>query len=184
MSKATINGIKNKYKALIHPTTTVARATELMKRMDEELHKLSYDKMEADADTLITKVMKAATNKKTKATVDIEAVMKMADTYIKVQKANGDLDKMRDLIVDLERFEREGKDAFKANIAEKKIDVKSTIKESLSVLDRIGESMFGLRGRNTPTAGKLVGWDAGAVNWLSDAVSASLNIPRLFGQSK
>jgi len=113
LSKAKISEIKNKYKALIHPTTTVARATELMKRMDEELHKLSYDKMEKDADDLITKVMKAATNKKTKATVDIEAVMKMADTYIKIKKANGDLDKMRDLIVDLENFYREGKDAFK-----------------------------------------------------------------------
>lgn len=97
--------------------------------MDEELHRLSYEKMEKDADTLITRVMKSATQKSKKATVDINSVMKMADTYIKIKKADGDLDKMRDLIVDLERFEREGKDAFKANIAAKKADVSSVVKD-------------------------------------------------------
>lgn len=186
LSKAKINEIKNKYKALIHPTTSVARATELMKRMDEELHKLSYDKMEADADTLITKVMNAATHKKTKASVDIGAVMKMADTYIKIRKAGGDLDRMRDLIVDLENFHREGKDAFKTHIAEKKADVSSTVKEALGVLDRMWDSMFGLRGRNTPTDWELWGFDFinDGVSWWSNSVSASLNIPRLFNEAK
>ena len=98
-----------------------------MERLDKELHVTAIRQQENAADTLITKVLKAARSKTKKSIVTKDTIEEMMEFYKQFSsaKVEGDLTKMQEAVDNLKSVYDNGRSEFKANIEKAKADTRN-----------------------------------------------------------
>lgn len=112
---------------MVSSATSLKRAGEIVEKFHQEMYKKSIRANEAMADTLITKVLKAARSKTKKSIVTKDTIEEMMEFYKKFSsaKVDGDLTKMQEAVDNLKSVYEIGRSEFKANIEKAKADTRN-----------------------------------------------------------
>jgi len=188
LDKSTISKIKNRYKALIHPNTTVKAAMAIMERMDKELHLTAFKSQENKADGLISRVLKMNKTKSKKSNIPVDTIHKLIETYQKFNEAKleWDIFKMVQANQDLALFYKEGRDIFKENILNVKETIKWDVAQMVEQMDKEWVESLEMRTSNTPTS-----WFRrpktlleNNLEFIESNTNAGLQVPRIFRWNK
>ena len=176
--------IKNKYKALIRPNTTINNSIKIIDRFNFEMWTSSVKEIERKTSSIMKKIKNS--QKKTKVSnIDVEYLQKIIEAYTRFTKAKeeGNLFEMKGVYEDLVSYYKLGKDVAKIAKEIKNNEINNAVASMSETLASRWEDRIVVRWMNTPTMGKK-SFLSHINDFANSVISSNLNIAEMFKWNK